>query len=52
MKDYISEDQIIIDFLIAVRSQTVQFESEMVRLNCYLCFDCVVHVVGHHHRLY
>jgi len=42
IKDYISKDQEIMDFLTAVHSQTVQFESEMynplVRRNRYPCF--------------
>jgi hypothetical protein len=43
MKDYILNDQVIMDFLTAVRYQTVQLESDMykplVRRHCYLCFQ-------------
>ena len=42
VKDHISKDKVIMAFLSAVRSKTVQYESEMykplVGRNCYPCF--------------
>ena len=43
MKDYITKDQVIIDFLTHVRCQAFQFESEMYKplagRNCYPYFE-------------
>jgi hypothetical protein len=43
VKDYILEDQVIVDFLTAIRTQTVQFERDMykplVGYHYYSCFE-------------
>jgi hypothetical protein len=43
VKDYILEDQVIVDFLTAVRSQTVQLERDMYKSlvghHYYPCFE-------------
>ena len=44
MNDHISKDQVITDFLTAVHSKSVEFESKMykplVGRDCYPCFRC------------
>ena len=55
VNDHISKDQVIMHFLTAVHSKTVEFESKMYKTagrSGLLSMLRIVHAVEHYHQLY